>query len=123
MKNFIIACFATLVVMLLPVFSPAQNIGGNSSSSNPCYNIASKGSCVCRPDGKLRNWLSQLILQKAKTQLDQCGGKCKPLNQYMEMYYRSNSLHIDYLGGNWQKGLSFRVISGGGDVIIDLEDI
>lgn len=69
------------------------------------------GPCVCFPNGKFRAWIVTRIIADAKPMMDQEFNYS--FGQYLQAYYRTDEMAIEYLGGDWENGQSFRVTIGG----------
>ena len=117
-KLFALFTIGFLLLFTLPQEAQAQC--PSNADSNPCYSLPT-GSCVCFPSGKLRLWVSAPVLIKAKTVMASQFPNYS-LSDFIKAYYITGELGIEYMGGSWGSGQTFRVEMQDGNPIIVVVD-
>lgn len=108
--------FSSLFILLCTVPNQAQAQCPSNADSDPTYALPT-GSNVCDAAGKLQWWVAAPIIQTAQSTLAQ-EFPSYTFQEYVWAYYRTEDLHINYLGGTWANGQSFKVTMGGAVVIV-----
>lgn len=108
--------FSSLFILLCAVPNQAQAQCPSNADSDPSYALPS-GSNVCDVAGKLQWWVAGPIIQAAIPTMAQEFPNYT-FQEYVWAYYRTNDLHINYLGGTWANGQSFKVSMGGSVIIV-----
>lgn len=72
-------------------------------------------------NGKYRGWLAWRIIKESKPIMDDVYSYS--LGQYVQKYYFTSELSIQYQGGTWASGQNFRVQLGGCVVIVSIGDL
>lgn len=117
-KLFVLFTVGFLLLFALPQEAQAQC--PSNADSNPCYSLPS-GNCVCFPSGKLKLWVAAPVLMKAKSAMSAEFPQYS-FSDFLKAYYITEELGIEYLGGTWESGQTFRVAMGGGNVIVVIGD-
>lgn len=111
--------FSSLFILLCVFPNQAKAQCSSNADSDPSYTLPS-GSSVCDISGKLQWWIVEPLIEAAQTSMSQEFPNYT-FQDYVWAYYRTEELHINYLGGTWANGQSFKV-SMGGSVIVVITD-